>query len=70
MTWLRLRFAASRRSRLRPISGSASLSLPSSGFPQSSLAADWCTTDLTSMRGWMTISAEGGPERRQKNNGP
>jgi hypothetical protein len=58
------------KNKLRHTSGSASLSLPSSGFQRSSLGGAWSMTDLTWTHGWMTISAEGGPERSRNKNGP
>lgn len=66
----RLRLAVSRKSKPRPTSGSASLSLPSSGFRRSSSGGAWSMTDLTWTHGWMTISVEGGPERSRNKNGP
>ena len=64
------RFAALAKSRRRHISGSASRCWPSSGSRSSSSGGVASMTALTWIPGWTNISAEGGPGRRQKNNGP
>ena len=64
-TWFYRRrlFAASQKTKPLPISGSASPSWRSSGFPLSSWGVAAYTTRLTWMRGSKNISVEGGPER-------
>lgn len=55
--------AVSLKTKRRSTWASALPFLPSSACRASSLVGVVCTMSLTSMRGSMTISTEGGPER-------
>lgn len=63
-----LRFGVSPRNRQRYISGSGSHSWPGSGRSLSNWVVGQSMTWLTWTPGLMSISTEGGPERRL--NGP
>ncbi len=60
----RRRDAASAANRRPPTSASAPRCSGKSGQTPSNLGAAASMTSLTSTGGWMSISPEGGPERR------